>query len=710
MRRCTRFAERGRRRGADRLRRAAATSSRSPPSPAQPFDSYFSGNTVQICPVGALTAKPYRFARARGTSSRSRRTCTTCAVGCRVAVQSSGNRLTRAARRRLRAGQPRLALRQGPLRLRGRSTASTRATRTSTRATSAPTHHRADGAQGRRARVGQLGRGARRGRRRSCARRPTQAPDGVGAIGGRQLTNEGAFAWAALLKGVVGHRHVDAQFGDGLDAAPRPRRCPRATIDEARQRPHASWCSPGDLREELPVLFLRLRERRRGASAARHRPRTSQLGAQRAGGRAAAGSPGDAAAIARALAGDDAGIGAVTSAPGGRDLHRRRPRRGPRALMGERRRGRRLRRRPRQPGRGRGASSRRRSARSPSAPRRRRSCPALRRSNVNGALDMGSRPGLLPGRVALDDRGDRQRRVAALPPRRSAHASSSSQRSLTALSGRCCCSGQTRPRRRRRRPRAAGLEAAHRRRGHRPRWRRRWPTRRRAARRGRPRARRHDDQHRGPRQRGSARRSCAPGRRGPTGRSPQSSPPSWAPTSASRPPSEVTDQIARRGAQPRRAHRARLEQADAVEGSWCRRSREQSDADRRRSTRWPFPGISAVDERRPGRPPVRRVSVRRCRRQIAGAARADLDAAGRGAGARVPPRRTATRCASWPLGRLYDDGIAVAGPSPLPCSALRPSAWLDANPYDLDRLGVASGEPGHAAHGPRRRSIAAGRR
>ena len=29
--------------------------------PDEPFASYFSGNTVQICPVGALTAKPYRF-------------------------------------------------------------------------------------------------------------------------------------------------------------------------------------------------------------------------------------------------------------------------------------------------------------------------------------------------------------------------------------------------------------------------------------------------------------------------------------------------------------------------------------------------------------------------------------------------------------------------------------------------------------------------
>ena len=33
-------------------------------APGEPFDSYFSGNTVQICPVGALTGTAYRF-RAR---------------------------------------------------------------------------------------------------------------------------------------------------------------------------------------------------------------------------------------------------------------------------------------------------------------------------------------------------------------------------------------------------------------------------------------------------------------------------------------------------------------------------------------------------------------------------------------------------------------------------------------------------------------------
>ena len=27
----------------------------------EPFESYFSGNTIQICPVGALTSAEYRF-------------------------------------------------------------------------------------------------------------------------------------------------------------------------------------------------------------------------------------------------------------------------------------------------------------------------------------------------------------------------------------------------------------------------------------------------------------------------------------------------------------------------------------------------------------------------------------------------------------------------------------------------------------------------
>ena len=48
-----------------------------------PFDSYFSGNTVQICPVGALTGASYRF-RARPFDTVSTDSvCEHCAAGCR---------------------------------------------------------------------------------------------------------------------------------------------------------------------------------------------------------------------------------------------------------------------------------------------------------------------------------------------------------------------------------------------------------------------------------------------------------------------------------------------------------------------------------------------------------------------------------------------------------------------------------------------------
>src|SRR6202023_1827217 len=83
-------------------------------------------------------------------------------------------------------------------------------------------------------------------------------PRAVGVIGGARLTNEAAYAWAKLAKGVIGTDSVDAQLGDGL-TADLVLGLPRATIDTACAAPVIVTLS-GDLREELPVLFLRLRE------------------------------------------------------------------------------------------------------------------------------------------------------------------------------------------------------------------------------------------------------------------------------------------------------------------------------------------------------------------------------------------------------------------------------------------------------------------
>jgi NADH-quinone oxidoreductase subunit G len=60
-----------------------------------PFDSYFSGNTVQICPVGALTGTSYRF-RARPFDLVSTPSvCEHCASGCRQRTDHRRGAVTR---------------------------------------------------------------------------------------------------------------------------------------------------------------------------------------------------------------------------------------------------------------------------------------------------------------------------------------------------------------------------------------------------------------------------------------------------------------------------------------------------------------------------------------------------------------------------------------------------------------------------------------
>ncbi|EKF24488.1 NADH dehydrogenase (quinone), G subunit, partial [Mycolicibacterium hassiacum DSM 44199] len=51
-------------------------------APDEPFQSYFSGNTVQICPVGALTGAAYRFRARPFDLVSSPSVCEHCASGC----------------------------------------------------------------------------------------------------------------------------------------------------------------------------------------------------------------------------------------------------------------------------------------------------------------------------------------------------------------------------------------------------------------------------------------------------------------------------------------------------------------------------------------------------------------------------------------------------------------------------------------------------
>jgi NADH-quinone oxidoreductase subunit G len=344
------------------------------------FSSYFSGNTVQICPVGALTATPYRFTARPWDLDQVESTCTLCAFGCRAAVQSSANRITRVL------GMDSDPVNQSWLCDKGRfaaeaPNADSRVTEPRLRsgATLAPASwSEALTVVGRRLSEIAAARG----------------PDAIGVLGGARLSNEDAYAWAKLAKGVIGTDSVDAQLGDGLPAE-LIAALPRATIDETC----AARCVvvlSGDLREELPVLFLRLRQAVVDGDVA-----LVEL-IQGAGSLTSFATasvpyrPGEAAAVVRALATAGADRPATVEEPawaaagqavarGGADGD------GVVVIVG----------RPSLAEDG--ALVAEAAAALAEAWPAARFLPALRRGNVMGAIDMGLAPGLLPGRVSLDD-------------------------------------------------------------------------------------------------------------------------------------------------------------------------------------------------------------------------------------------------------------------------------------------------------------------
>jgi len=63
--------------------------------PDEPFKSYFSGNTVQICPVGALTSTSYRFKARPWDLKKVSSTCNCCSLGCSVELNVSQNKMLR---------------------------------------------------------------------------------------------------------------------------------------------------------------------------------------------------------------------------------------------------------------------------------------------------------------------------------------------------------------------------------------------------------------------------------------------------------------------------------------------------------------------------------------------------------------------------------------------------------------------------------------
>ena len=374
-----------RRRRADRLLRARRRGSRSPPFPDRPFTSYFCGNTVQICPVGALTAAPVplqgppvgpragrddlhdlrgRLPGRRAVLRRTARPATSASTPTRSTRAGCATRAASASRRV--DAQDRCATPLRPPRRRA--------------------WPRRRGARRSVTVAGHAGAGVEAGARRPVGRRHRRRP--AGQRGRLRLGQAG--------QGRARHRQRRRPARRRPPGRARARPAPG---DDRRRLPRQgrSSCCAGDLREELPVLFLRLR----AAAAAMPAFRSSSARrCRRALWRASPRPsliyrPGEAAALAA--------------------LARRRPPKTPtppacplpvwHALGRSRRRARG--RSPAAPA----SSSSSAGRRSPSRRRHgwrprplagggvagRRFLPALRRANVHGALDMGLAPGSCPG-------------------------------------------------------------------------------------------------------------------------------------------------------------------------------------------------------------------------------------------------------------------------------------------------------------------------
>ncbi|MGH9121369.1 MAG: NADH-quinone oxidoreductase subunit NuoG, partial [Acidimicrobiales bacterium] len=352
--------------------------------PDAPFSSYFSGNIVQICPVGALTAHAYRFKARPWDLHQVESTCTGCAVGCRVTVQCSSDRITRLG------GVDSDPVNWAWLCDKGRFgyagwESPQRVIRPLVRK------------KGELVEVGwdEALAAAAAGIRNALDLRGAGS---VAVIGGARLANEDAYAWSKAARVALRTDHVDSQLGDGVPAD-LVLGLSRVTIDEAVAAPLVITVC-GDLKEELPILYLRLRQASRdnGLQILELAPGTTGLSPYAA--LTLRYRPGDLPALARALAAPTAPDGPVGSVPAG-DIAQARAHLRRAMLKGQ----------PGSPSAvvllGRPSLAEPTAAVAEAAQTLATLpevafLPALRRSNVHGALDMGLAPGILPGRVGLD--------------------------------------------------------------------------------------------------------------------------------------------------------------------------------------------------------------------------------------------------------------------------------------------------------------------
>jgi NADH-quinone oxidoreductase subunit G len=206
----------------------------------EPYRSDFSGNVTELCPVGALTSKTYRFKSRPWDLQRTPATCTQCAVGCAFNVDVRHGEVLRTM------SVPDDATSDGWLCDRGRYNVGFVSDQ---RRLTQPLLREGDGWT-------QLGWDdaiALWAEKLQAAR--ASDPDSVAVLGGGRLLNEEQLLLAELTR-ALGVRHLDWRTGRQRQASPGPLGGTYADLDAAQAivvvgRPPA---------QTAPVLDLRVRK------------------------------------------------------------------------------------------------------------------------------------------------------------------------------------------------------------------------------------------------------------------------------------------------------------------------------------------------------------------------------------------------------------------------------------------------------------------
>ncbi len=212
--------------------------------PGDPFASYFSGNIVQICPVGALTAEPYRFNSRPWDLTSVETTCTGCSSGCKGTAQTSRNEMVRFL------GVDSEPINQGWLCDNGRYGFDFAQSEERVRAPFIVEKSRRYDAH-----LNDVIDAAANAIRAAIE---DHGRESIAFLGGAHGTNEDAYSLSRLAKGVIGTSLVDAQVGNSLpaDVILSAQRARISDLDHAR----AIITLGTDIKESLPILFLRVRK------------------------------------------------------------------------------------------------------------------------------------------------------------------------------------------------------------------------------------------------------------------------------------------------------------------------------------------------------------------------------------------------------------------------------------------------------------------